>query len=186
MEAQEKQSRFNGQRPDPEGRCTSILYGFHLGKPNAATDVSGESVREDIEKLIHDLKYTVRSLRRSKIFAAAVAVRLSACIAVNVAIFAIVNSVLLRPLPVPNSAEIVLMSNRYPKAGVGEQFISSSGDYYDRREKVTALDEQAEFRFVNETIEINGTAQRVRAMMATPSLFSVLKVAPLRSGRSRK
>jgi hypothetical protein len=121
MEAQEKQSRFNGQRPDPEGRCTSILYGFHLGKPNAATDVSGESVREDIEKLIRDLKYTVRSLRRSKIFAAAVAVRLSACIAVNVAIFAIVNSVLLRPLPVPNSEEIVLMSNRYPKAGVGEQ-----------------------------------------------------------------
>jgi len=106
-------------------------------------------------------------------------VTLSACIGVNVAIFAIVNSVLLRPLPVPDSQDIVLMSNRYPKAGVGEQFISAAGDYFDRREKVTALAEQAAFQFSNQTIDISGGAEREMAMTATPSLFSLLRVAPL-------
>ncbi|HWZ77599.1 MAG TPA: ABC transporter permease [Candidatus Sulfotelmatobacter sp.] len=129
--------------------------------------------------LIRNLKYSVRFLIRSKGFSFAVVATLSACIGVNVAIFAIVHSVLLRPLPVPNSENIVLMSNRYPKAGVGEQFISSSGDYFDRRERVTALTEQAAFRFSNETIDIDGTAQREKAMTATPSLFHLLQVSPL-------
>ena len=129
--------------------------------------------------MTHDLKYAIRLLIRSKGFAAAVILTLSACIGVNVAIFAIVNSVLLRPLPVPDSQDIILMSNRYPKAGVGDQFISSSGDYFDRREKATALAEQADFRFSDVTIDLNGTAQREKAMKATPSLFPLLRVEPL-------
>lgn len=71
------------------------------------------------------------------------------------------------------------MSNRYPKAGVAYQFISSSGDYFDRREKVTALAEQADFRFDDQTIDINGAAQRQKAMKTTPSLFPLLRVEPL-------
>ena len=132
-----------------------------------------------MEKLIRDLRYAGRSLVRSKGYPAAVIMTLSACIAVNVAIFAIVNSVLLRPLPVPKAQDIVLMANRYPKAGVGELNTSSPGDYYDRMEKVAALPEQAEFRFVNQTIDINGAAERVTEMTATPSLFSLLQVKPL-------
>ena len=81
-----------------------------------------------MEKLIRDLKYAGRSLVRSKGYPAAVIMTLSACVAVNVAIFAIINSVLLRPLPVPNAQAIVLMANRYPKAGVGELNESSPGD----------------------------------------------------------
>lgn len=129
--------------------------------------------------MIREFKHAVRFLIRSKGFATGVVVTLSACIGVNVAIFAIVNSVLLRPLPVPDSDRIVLMSNRYPKAGVGDQLISSSGDYFDRRERVTALADQALFKFSNETIDMNGAAQREKAMAATPSLFQLVRVAPL-------
>ena len=129
--------------------------------------------------MTRDLKYAIRFLVRSKGYAMGVVVTLSACIGVNVAIFAIVNSVLLQPLPVPDSDRIVLMSNRYPKAGVGDQLISSSGDYFDRRERVTALADQALFKFSNETIDINGAAQRAKAMMASPSLFSLVRVPPL-------
>jgi predicted permease len=131
-----------------------------------------------MEKLLREVKFASRSLARSKGFAAAVVVTLSACIAVNVAIFAIVNSVLLRPLPIPNAQEIVLMSNEYPKAGVVNIDQSSSGDYYDRMEKVTVLGEQAVFRSADQTMTINGTPQRVVGMVATPSLFRLLQVAP--------
>src|SRR6266851_1851387 len=59
-----------------------------------------------MEKLIRDLKYAGRSLMRSRGFAAAVMVTLSACVAVNVAILAIVNSVLLRQHRSPASHPI--------------------------------------------------------------------------------
>lgn len=132
-----------------------------------------------MEKMIREIKYALRSLIKSKGFALAVVLTLSACIAVNVAIFAIVDSVLLRPLPVPDAKAIVLMSNRYPRAGVGDQNISSSGDYYDRLERVTALQEQALFRFSSQTISINGMPEQAVSAIATPSLFRLLQVKPM-------
>jgi putative ABC transport system permease protein len=132
-----------------------------------------------MEKLIREMKAATRSLLRTKGYGVTVIITLSACIAVNVAIFAIVNSVLLRPLPVPNAQQIVLMSNRYPKAGVPDQYISSSGDYYDRLKYVTALQEQAEFRFADQTLTINGMPQQAKGMIATPSIFPLLQVQPL-------
>src|SRR5207302_7811862 len=132
-----------------------------------------------MEKMIREIKYALRSLIKSRGFALAVVLTLSACIAVNVAIFAIVDSVLLRPLPVPDAKAIVLMSNRYPRAGVGDQNISSSGDYYDRLERVTALQEQALFRFSSQTISINGMPEQAVSAIATPSLFRLLQVKPM-------
>jgi predicted permease len=136
-----------------------------------------------MDKLMRELNFAGRSLVRSKGFALAVTVTLAACIGVNVAIFAIVNSVLLRPLPVPNAQELVLMSNRYPRAGVGYLYNSSSGDYYDRLEKVSALAQQAEFRFSDLTTDINGTPEREKGMTATPTLFPLLQV-PVLLGRA--
>lgn len=133
-----------------------------------------------MESLIREMRMATRSLARNRSYGLAVLVTLSAGIAVNVAIFAIVNSVLLRPLPVPNAQEIVLMSNRYPKAGVGDQNISSSGDYYDRLENVKALQQQAEFRFSDQTININGVPEQAKAMIATPSLFPLLQAQPVK------
>lgn len=132
-----------------------------------------------MEKFIREMKSAARSLTRTKGYTLTVIITLSACIAVNVAIFAIVNSVLLRPLPVPNAQQIVLMANRYPKAGVPDQYISSSGDYYDRLKYVTALQDQAEFRFADQTLTINGMPEQARGMIATPSIFPLLQVQPL-------
>ena len=132
-----------------------------------------------MEKFIREMKSAARSLTRTKGYTLTVIITLSACIAVNVAIFAIVNSVLLRPLPVPNAQQIVLMANRYPKAGVPDQYISSSGDYYDRLKYVSALQDQAEFRFADQTLTINGMPEQARGMIATPSIFPLLQVQPL-------
>ena len=60
-------------------------------------------------------------------------------IAAYTATFAIVHSVLLRPLPGPNADAIVLMSNEYPKAGAADQSVSAAPDYYDRLRVVTAF-----------------------------------------------
>lgn len=129
--------------------------------------------------LLRDIRLGVRSLARDKAYSATFIATIAVCIAANSATFAIVNSVLLRPLPVPESERILLMANRYPGAGVTESFHSSAGDYFDRIERLTVFEEQAAFRTGGETIEMNGVPQRVDSMSGTPSLFRLLRVTPV-------
>jgi predicted permease len=125
-----------------------------------------------------DLKYVGRSLWRSKGFAVTVLLTFAVCIAANAALFAIVNSVVLRPLPVPEANSILLMSNEYPKAGVVGINSSSSGDYFDRLREITVFESQAEFRQRDQTVEVNALPQRIHAMVVTPSWFTLLRVTP--------
>jgi predicted permease len=125
-----------------------------------------------------DLKYSITSLLHDKGFTATVFLTLAVCIAANTTTFAVVNSVLLRPLPVPDSQSILLMANQYPKAGVGDTGNSSSGDYFDRIRDVPALKEHALFRMTMQTMDVNGSAEQVQGMSATPSLFPLLGIAP--------
>ncbi len=131
-----------------------------------------------MELLLRDLRYGARSLLRDKAFAATTLLTLAVCIAANTATFAVVNSVLLRPLPVPEAGAILLLSNQYPKAGAGESDFSSAGDYYDRLKAVTAFQEQAMFRFSNQAVDRNGAPEQVLGMTATPSLFRLLRIPP--------
>ena len=125
-----------------------------------------------------DLKYAVLSLWRAKNFALTVAITFAICIAANTALFAIVNSVVLRPLPVPEANSILLMSNEYPKAGVIGNNSTSSGDYFDRLHEITAFESQAMFHLRDQTLELNGLPQRIHGMVVTPSWFTLLRISP--------
>ena len=125
-----------------------------------------------------NLRHAVRSLMGDKGFTVTVVLTIAVCIAANTATFAVVDSVLLRPLPVPDARSILLMANRYPKAGADFGYNSSSGDYYDRLRDVHVFSEQAVFRTTGRTLEIQSTPERVTGMLATPSLFRLLRVSP--------
>ncbi len=131
-----------------------------------------------METLLKDLKYGVRSALKDWRFAAMVVLTLTICIGANTALFTIVNSVLLQPLPVPGADSIVLLANKYPKAGVGDIDFSSVGDYYDRIRVVNTLQDQAMFKDTSFTLNEAGAAERVDGMEATPSLFRLLQAAP--------
>ena len=60
------------------------------------------------------------------------------CLGANLAIFAVINSILLRPLPFPQSDRLVTIYNTYPKAGV-ENDGSSVTNYYERRGNIPAF-----------------------------------------------
>jgi hypothetical protein len=125
-----------------------------------------------------NLRQAVRSLMGDKGFTVTVVLTIAVCIAANTATFAVVNSVLLRPLPVPDAGSILLMANRYPKAGADFGYNSSTGDYYDRLRDVHVFSEQALFLTSGQTLEIQGAPERVTGMVATPSLFRLLRVSP--------
>ena len=132
-----------------------------------------------MDTFLLDLKYGVRSLWRDKGFALTVLLTFAVCIAANEALFAIVNSVILRPLPVAEANSILLMSNDYPNAGISGGNYSASGDYYDRLREMTVFESQALFAQRNQTVELNGTPQQIRGMKVTPSWFKLLRASPM-------
>src|SRR6266536_3887209 len=109
-----------------------------------------------MDTLLREIKYALRSVRKDKGYASAVVMTLAVCIGANTATFAIVNSVLLRPLPVPESDRILLTSNSYPKAGAPDMGNSAAGDYYDRLKEMPVFEEQALFNYSSQTLDMNG------------------------------
>src|SRR5688572_534279 len=132
-----------------------------------------------MDRLLQDLRFAARLLWKDRGFALTALLTLALCIGANAAIFAVVHSVLLRPLPVPEPERLVLMHNSYPRAGV-ERASNGVPDYYDRLREVDVFEEQALFNTRSVTIGIEGDPQRVSSMVARPSLLRLLRAAPVR------
>ena len=130
------------------------------------------------DELWKDLRYALRLSRLNWRYAAMVVLTLAVCIGANPAVFTVVHSVLLEPLPVPGADDIVLMSNQYPKAGATDSGWSAGADYYDRMHAVTTVQDVAMFNFTSQTVESSGAAEQLTGMVVTPSLFRLLRVAP--------
>ncbi len=126
-----------------------------------------------------DLRLALRMLWNARVYATTAIVTLAVCIGANAAIFTIVNSVLLKPLPVPDAGSIVLLANNYPNAGSAVAGNNSGApDYYDRLRDMTVFEEQAMYAGRALPVEIDGSPQLVRGMAATPSLFRLLRIPP--------
>src|SRR5260370_21514233 len=87
---------------------------------------------------MNDLRYALRQLRKAPAFTLTALATVAICLGANLAIFAVINSLLLRPLPFPQSDQLVTIYNTYPKAGV-ENDGSSITNYYDPRRNIPAF-----------------------------------------------
>jgi predicted permease len=132
-----------------------------------------------METFARDLTYGLRLLVRDKAFTLTALLTLSLCIGANTAVFTVVSSVLLRPLPVPESERVLLLYNSYPKAGV-VRAITSAGDYYDRLRDLTVFEEQALYQlYQGVAVGEAGSVNQVTATGVTPSFFRLLRAKPL-------
>src|SRR5688500_3538272 len=112
-----------------------------------------------MERLLQDVRFSLRLLVRDRAFSLTALLTLAVCIDATAAIFAVVNSVLLRPPPVPGAERLVLLYNSYPRAGVAR---ASTGvpDYYDRLRETDVFEELALFNERGVTVGGDGRAER--------------------------
>jgi hypothetical protein len=81
---------------------------------------------------MNDLRLAFRRLRNRPAFTVTALATVAICLGANLTIFAVIDSILLRPLPYPDSDRLVTIFNTYPKAGV-ERDGASLTNYYERR-----------------------------------------------------
>jgi predicted permease len=131
-----------------------------------------------IETLGQDLRYALRSLRKSPGFAAVAILALALGIGANTAVFTVVNGVLLRPLPFPDAARLLLISSK-PQAGPFEFGLGLFDQtYLEFQGHNQSFERVATFDQDSVTLTGAGDALRAPASRVTSSFFPVLRVNP--------
>lgn len=124
-----------------------------------------------------DVRYALRQMRRRPGFTLAVVLTLVIGIGANGAIFSVVNSVLLRPLPFPEADRLVVVNSSYPGLGIAKAG-TSIGDYLDRRNAVLAFEESALWAASGAGVSAGGRPDYHDGVRATQTLFTTLGVEP--------
>jgi predicted permease len=130
-----------------------------------------------MRQLLADLRFGVRTLRRTPGFTTIAAVTLALGIGANTTIFSVVDSVLLNPLPYPDSDEIVGVWHHAPALGY-DQFGISPGIYFQYREQNDVFENVALYNRVQRNLTGDGDPERIVGAQVSRSLFDVLRVPP--------
>jgi predicted permease len=119
------------------GRISEIEHiGIHMGDKMDRR----QRLADYWTDLKHDVRYTFRTLRRDAGFTTVAITILALAIGANIAVFSVVNTLLLRPLPFPNAHELVWIAPPPTKAGMSaatytsdafDEFRSMSRSYQD-------------------------------------------------------
>jgi putative ABC transport system permease protein len=140
-----------------------------------------EARRKGINTMLFDalneLKHASRALAKRPAYAAVAVLTLALGIGANVAIFTVVNAVLLRPLPYPEPDRIVEIRHHAP--GLNMATVESSpGLIAKYRQNARSFEAMAGYDMRQLNLSEAGSPERVRAVAVTPELFAVLATRP--------
>src|SRR5215216_6039793 len=94
--------------------------------------------------LVQDLRYAVRVLLKSRALTAVALLTLALGIGVNSAIFSVVNAIVLRPLPYPQSQDLMVIWGNLHRAGL-EEIELSALELRDFQQQSHAFDQIAAY-----------------------------------------
>jgi putative ABC transport system permease protein len=133
--------------------------------------------REQAIMLMHDLRHAVRHFSRTPLVTITAVLTISLGVAASTAIFSLVYGVLLRPLPYPQSEELVELFEVNPKTS--EPIRVSTLNYLSWAERARSLEAIAAFGGNDVTLTEHGDPQRLLGLAATASMSRVLGLSPL-------
>jgi putative ABC transport system permease protein len=123
--------------------------------------------------LLFDLRCAARLLRQRPWHAATLVLTLALGIGANVAIFSVVNALLLRPLPFPEPQQLVLLAEAEAD---GEGTNTSFATYADWRARSRALAQVAAFRGWTTVLTGEGEPERLQGLRVSSNYFELLGV----------
>src|SRR5580692_1747388 len=149
-----------GSLTNVKGDCREV-FGVHL-----------------FDELRRQLTYAARLLRKTPGFSVTALLTLAVCFGANLTIFAVIDSILLRPLPFPEPARLITVFNTYPKAGVDRDG-STLTNYYERRGHLPSFASLAIYGYGKEIVGEPGSTEREATMRVSPDFFSTLGLGPV-------
>jgi hypothetical protein len=129
--------------------------------------------------ILNDLRYTLRTLRRSPLFAGVAILSLALGIGANTAIFTLIDQIVLRELPVKDPDSLVMLYQRGAHNGsnLGGR-MHSYPIYQDFQQKAEPFSEVICRRLVDASVSIDNQTERVNAEIVSGNYFTMLGVKP--------
>jgi predicted permease len=131
-----------------------------------------------VETLRQDFRYGLRQLRSNASLSAVVVLTLALGIGANTAVYSLVDSILVRPLPYRSPERLAVVSESVPQMGYHNEIGMAAGEYLDYRDRNRSFVETAAYE--NDQFNLTGavTPLRVNAAAVTASMFPLLGVSP--------
>ena len=131
------------------------------------------------ESLLADFRLAIRQLVKNPGFAIAAILTLALGIGASTAIFSLVNSVLLRPLPFPGQDRLMWLKQQdHSLPGTVPESLSYP-DYFDWRAQNHTFAGIASYTEGGVTLDLVGESRRLDAQVVSSNLFQVLGIAPI-------
>ncbi|HLZ51103.1 MAG TPA: ABC transporter permease [Candidatus Acidoferrum sp.] len=156
-------------------RRARLEFGGYEQLKEECRDARGVSA---VETLLQDMRYAVHVLRKSPGFTVVGILTLALGIGANTAIFSVIDSVLLRPLPYKDPAGLVMLwenNSRHPNP----HNTVSPPDFLDWQNRNSSFAEMASLFDERDNLTGNGLPQEVIVQDVSANFFSVLGVNPI-------
>jgi putative ABC transport system permease protein len=156
----------DGMSPAEARRDALSRFGSPAGTRDNTRDAN---IVTALDAIAQDVRFAIRSLRRRPAFTAIALLTLALGIGANAAIFTVVRSVLLRPLPFPEPNRLQMVTHG-PVGGL------SDSDYVAFREQDRTFEAIATYANSPLTLTGAGDAARIAGVPVTSDFFRVLRV----------
>lgn len=128
-----------------------------------------------MRNFIQDLRYAVRMMVKRPGFTLVAALTLALGIGANTAIFSAVNAVLLKPLPFPESGQLIDLSETFKPNGYGSVSVPTLEDWKSQNTVFAGI---SAYLFTSFNLEGGDTPQRIPGIHVSANYFDVLGVKP--------
>ncbi|MDQ2768518.1 MAG: ABC transporter permease, partial [Gemmatimonadota bacterium] len=127
------------------------------------------------EEIVQDVRFAVRTLRRSPGFSIVAALTLAIGIGANTAIFSVVRGILLRPLPFTDPSRLVMVASAYS----GTRSTSSPANVYDWRAQNHSFTSMSVLAGHSPVLTRSGNPEQIRGFDVNGDFFAILGVTAL-------
>ena len=150
------------------------------------------TMRERFAAAVYQLRHAFRRLLREPAFTIAAVATLAFGVGGNVAVFAVVEAVLLRPLPYPAAERLVVVNHRDSRTGITKEFVPIA-DYLEMVQRQSTFDAFGAYGFGGAATVygagdpyratlLGATEGALAALGARPSLGRLIEATDLRQG----
>jgi predicted permease len=165
-----------GMSPDDARRAARLEAGTVEQIKDEVRDVRKGSF---LDSAWQDIRYGVRLLRRSPGFTTLAVLTIGLGIGANSAIFSVINGVVRKPLPYPDSDRLMFITSQFPTLNFNKFWVSPP-EYFDFKEHTKAFAHVGAYATGAMNLSEGDRPERVNAAFVTANMFDVLGVRPAR------
>ena len=183
LELRAKEFEAGGMSPEAAREAALEAFGNRMEIESEVTEIHERAVqrqrsREWMGELRQDLRIGFRMLRRSPAFAIVAVLTLAIGIGANTAIFSVLRSVLLRPLPYPDPEQLVQVWTDHRALGRSEPEWLAPPDFVDLRDGNRTFSAMSSYQGWGPDLTGSGDPESLTGMLVGGNFFSLLGATP--------